>query len=366
MSRSISQSEVTTALTCLARWDFGYGGRLAGDALEPRAIAHRLSEGKAWGAAVAAWHAGGDSRHVAMWRAAGALQDALEADAATQRAAGVELDPDHLFETAERLGAILGHYTATAEPLGNLTRLEGHFDEPAPARTDTGRSSSRYRYQGYIDGYTVDPDGRPWLVEFKLRTSLDPIEMLERQIQYAWYAWAYERRTGTRPVGIIIDQRLNEEPKAARLVQAKSFKRDGRMVASHAKDQVTTLEAYRETCEATGEEPRLDTELALAGRVWQKRVPIIFRPDELQRAGEEIASSARLIHLLDNGTIQPVRNASTMTCLFCRFKAICATPHAPEVDLLFTRKPPKRLRGDDQDVPPQEAPPEVDASTAVA
>ena len=55
--RLLSHTEIDTALTCFARWDFAYGGHLAGATLKPREIAPVLSDGRAWGNAVAAYHA---------------------------------------------------------------------------------------------------------------------------------------------------------------------------------------------------------------------------------------------------------------------------------------------------------------------
>ena len=88
-----------------------------------------------------------------------------------------------------------------------------------------------------------------------------------------------------------------------------------------------------------------DTLRALEARKWQQRVPIHFRPSELEEVGHELRSAARLIRDLDSGDLYPIRNATVMTCQGCRFREICDNPEDTEVvDALFDREPAKRYR----------------------
>lgn len=121
--RYLSYSEIETALSCWARWDFTYGGRLAGSTLKPRRVAAILSEGRAWGAAVAAWHAGyygrletGDIHRewgypiLASYDAHAALRRSLEEDAVEAAKLGRPIPVEELADATERLGAMLDHY----------------------------------------------------------------------------------------------------------------------------------------------------------------------------------------------------------------------------------------------------------------
>ena len=57
VTRQLSFTEIQTALTCEGRHAFQYTGRLTGgETLKRKQIAVELSNGRAWGAAVAAWH----------------------------------------------------------------------------------------------------------------------------------------------------------------------------------------------------------------------------------------------------------------------------------------------------------------------
>lgn len=358
MTRLLSHSEIDTALTCWARHAFAYTGRLTGgQTLKPRTTAPILSEGRAWGAAVAAWHAHGGEL-TALFDGHDALRKSISADAEQMAEAGVPPSAELLTEMENRLGAMLDHYAATCEPLAPLTMLEGTLDTPLLSRSGTGRASTRYRFTGFIDGYTVI-DGRQWIVEFKLRGQLTPPELLERQRQIRWYAWALARMQGygvnhgTLPAGVIVDERLNEVPQQPRTVQAKRKGEgvDGR-VPSHAKDQVTTPELYADLCHEYGELPKLEVVEHMRQREWQRRFPILFRPGELEEAGRELTSAAKLIRDLDSGELDPIRHAKRQTCNGCRFKAICTNPGDDLlVDSLFTRTEPKRLRPDREEAP---------------
>jgi hypothetical protein len=113
---------------------------------------------------------------------------------------------------------------------------------------------------------------------------------------------------------------------------------------SHASDQLTTPERYRAACAVYGEEPVGDVIRALEARRWHQRIPIQFRPSELEEAGHELRSAARLIRDLDSGDLYPIRNATVRTCAGCRFRDICDDPTPEVVDLYFDRQPAKKRR----------------------
>jgi hypothetical protein len=338
--RRLSYSEIDTALSCWAKWDFSYGGRLAGDSLKPKEIAPILSNGRAWGAAVAAWHEHGGEL-LAGWYAQEALRESLAADESLMRAAGVPMVLEARLEAEERLTALLEHYMQTSVPLPNLTRVEGEINVPIPSRGGR-RGSNAYRFQCFLDGYTSE-DGKQWVVEFKLRNQLQPVPLIERSRQIRWYAWALARsQEGTDPVGVIVDERLNEVPKPARVLKGGK--------PSHAKDQMTTPERYAELCAEFGEVPKDDVIEALGARLWQQRVPLPFRRGEIDVAGQELVSAARLVRDLDSGLLTPIRNAKRQTCNGCRFERVCSEPgDRLYVDMLFDRVAPKRLRGEPTD-----------------
>jgi hypothetical protein len=247
------------------------------------------------------------------------------------------IDRREANETERRLGAILDHYIGTTQSLGRLERIEEEVRVPLPSRKGV-RRSSRYQFVCFLDGWTYDDSGRAWLVEFKLRNRLTSVNQAQLSNQLRWYAWALEQHEGVRPFGVILDERLNEEPKPARmLISGKP---------SHAKDQLTSPVAYMRACYEAEVEPHEDTVEALDRRVWQQRHPILFRPGELDEAGAGLVSAAKLIRDLDSGELTPVRNASPMHCGSCKFRDICPNPtDRLFVDSLYERTVPKRLRG---------------------
>jgi hypothetical protein len=334
MTRLLSWTEIDTAMTCWARWDFAYGGRLAGATLKPKELAPILSEGRAWGAAVAAWHQHA-GEVIAPWYAHEALRKSLDFDELEMRAAGFPTALEHRVEMEARLGAMLDHYCETAEPLHGLERLEGEIVVKLPSRGGR-RASSLYGFQCFLDGFTNE-DGERWLVEFKLRNRLTEPVLLERQRQPRWYAWAEAKAGKKQPLGVIVDERLNDVPKPPRVLQSGKV--------SHAKDQMATPEAYAQACHAAGELPKLEVVQALRQRQWQQRFPLMFRAGELEQAGQELVSAARLIRDLDNGVLAPIRNAKRVNCSYCKFAQICTEPGDEIlVDSLFQRTEPKRLR----------------------
>jgi hypothetical protein len=342
MKRRISHTEITQALDCMARWDFSYGGRLAGDALTAKAPHVRLREGRAWGRGVAAFHQTEPalSLHARYAIALHDLHQSLDEDAEHMREHGVYDQAEH-HNMALRLADILWQYAGTAEPL-QITDPEFELEVPIPSRSGRG-VSNRYVFHGFLDGLAV-LDGRLFIAEYKLRDRLTDFEQVVRNRQYRRYAWAAERALGVAIAGVIVDERLNEAPKPPRWVKGKK-KSDPPMVPSHAKDQLTTPELYRAVCEEAGVTVDDDTFAALGQRRWQARHTVVFRRSEIEEAGSELVTAARLIAQLDTGALFPIRNPDPRRCNGCPFKEICVRPDDRElVDLNFTRRPPKRDR----------------------
>jgi len=337
------------AQTCTAQWDFAYGGRLAGDSLKPRHIAPILGEGRAWGAGVAAYHQRADGLFARM-DAIAAIRESIDEDLAFMAENDVMTDAsiDQRTDMLLKLERMLMHYVDCAEPFANLTRLEDTLDVPILARTETGRASTRYRYGAKIDGFTIDDNGDEWIVEFKLRKRLQPRWIIELMRQYRWYAWARQRESKRKVVGVIVDERLNAVPSPPRILKNGA-------VSSDVK-QVTTKDAYLQACLERDQAPDLDVVLALQSRVWQQRVHILFRPGELAEAGKELTAAALDIRNLDSGAKHPIRNASERQCGGCRYRRICAEPSGQLVDELFLRTVPKRLRTDEPPPTPMEDP----------
>jgi hypothetical protein len=234
---------------------------------------------------------------------------------------------------------------ATTLTLGNLTRLEHEFEVPVPSRGGR-RGSNLYRFGCFIDGYTTDVNDREWLVEFKLRRSLQPVSLVQKMRQYRWYAWA-ARKAGHDPIGIIVDERFNELP------HAPNINKDGRVSAD--KRQRVTVGGVYDALDAAGqdsEDPKVLEQyrglLEAATQIrWQQRVPILFRDGELDEAGRELTAAAKVIRDLDSGVLYPMRNASRANCGNCRFEPVCSEPtDALYIDTLFSRVPPKRLRSE--------------------
>lgn len=344
--RLLSHTEIETALTCWARHSFQYTGHLTnGTTLQRRAIPTILSEGRAWGSAVAKWHEQSQSL-LAYFHAAEALRSSLDDDELKMASRGVHMTADARTASEERLNAILAHYVQTTDPLENLTRIEHQVVVGIPSRAMTGRASTRYRFQALIDGWTVDDMGRPWLVEFKLRGTLMSVHLMQTSRQLRWYAWALRKAKGIEPFGVLVDERLNEAPRDPRIVKAK---RKGEGVdgwtVSHAVNQLTTPERYVNACADYGAEVNEETLAHLDRIQWSQRVPLMFRPGEIDEAGRELTAAAKLIRDLDSGELAPIRHATPGNCNRCRFMEICPNPDDElYVDTLFERTIPKRQR----------------------
>jgi hypothetical protein len=302
---------------------------------------------------VAAWHSyephddlmGAYDAAMARQTAHSALQGAYLSDIVEQQLAGIYVDPGVEVERVYRLHEMLEHYMATTEKMPNLSLVEGRFETQIPSRGGKHRSS-RYRLEGFIDGYTDKGDGGEWVVEFKLRQQLTSRKQLAIQRQHLWYAWARQQETSRPVVGVIVDERLDEVPKPAKQVIAKRTKGAVHYRPSGDKDELTTEESYLELCDVLGTTPRNhETKLeALRARRWQQREELLFRPGQLDEAGLELVSAAMLIRDLDSGRY-PVRNGQKHICGACRFQDICPNPQDDiYVDSLFERVPAKRDR----------------------
>jgi hypothetical protein len=328
--RLLSHTETTAVLTCQAQHDFRYVGQLAGSALRPRTAAPLLRQGRAWGRGVATWHQHHDEID-GLVLAATAIHDSLEEDAEQQRAAGLYLADEHDAARA-RLVGMLEHYAAHTEPLP-ITRPEHELNVPIPSRRGQRRSNA-YRLQAFLDGLHADSHGRLWIVEYKLRGQLSSLAQITLSRQTRWAAWAWREQTGQDVTGVIVDERLNELPKPARILKNGT--------ASHAKDQLTTPELYLQACRDTGVPALRETADALAQRRWQLREPIIFRAGELEEAAMQLVSAGRLIHQLDTHQLYPIRNPSPAHCGGCAFRDVCPDPTSADlVDALFERVPAK-------------------------
>jgi CRISPR/Cas system-associated exonuclease Cas4 (RecB family) len=349
--RTISYTEASTALTCEARHAFAYTGRLsAGRTFKRREFGATLSNGRAWGAAIAAWHAG-SAGILGQLDAHAALHASLARDVAEQGEQGFWISLETQIEIENHLMAILDHHMETSTPWLNLTRLEERWLVPIPSRAGGGRASSRYKYECYIDGFTIDERGNEWIAEYKLRGSLTPVWQIQLSRQIRWEAWARQQMTDREVVGALVDERLAEAPDPPRLVRArrKSDPQDehGR-TPSHSTSQRCTPRAYIALCEQYGVEPREEVALVFKQRQWHQQVPLTFTQAELNEAGEELVSAAMLIRDLDLGNRYPLRNAQPYICRGCRFKEVCPNPGDDlYLDTLYARTVPKRLRVDE-------------------
>lgn len=380
-NRQVSWTEISTALTCFAQWDFQYGGRLAGSTLKRRAMTTRLTEGSAWGVAFQSWHRGDDD-----WTVAGKMLDAirLEVEKASARAVG-SLDAEHEAEIlagyvregvhiADHVGGMMALYMERAERLPGLTMIEEEIVVPI---------FKGWEFLAYLDGHTVEDD-IPWIVESKSRDSLMEIQVVKRLPQYRFYAAAYRRKFGLDPkqsVGVIVDETINRPVEQPKMVQAgkedpklyycracrsapgepctgqrgeiKTFHAERRELTqmtyapSHDTRQYTTSALYIAACEQAGVEPKQETVEAFDARVWHRRVHILFTPAQLDAAWRDIQTAALLIDELDAGYLSPVRNGSVKNCNSCRFSSICDEPDNDFViTQSFERGTPKRLMGE--------------------
>lgn len=362
-TRLISHTEIEAALTCEARWDFRYGGQLAGTALRSKDTPVVLSLGKAWGAAWAAYHA-----TWTRWRQPTQLGLAIEDAPITPEAAAEMAYATMLFKDAQRqmklgvfdgqryseaydlLGRLLEHYTQTHWwmerdcPMDNLEALEARYEVPIPSRGGQ-KGSSKFRLEAYVDGRSLR-DGQVWLAECKLRKDLTPVKIIVRSRQLRWYAWAHWQLTGEQPRGVIVEERVRAVPQHPRMNKGRATKANPEPAPtpSHAVDQATTPEWYERVCKDNKVEPLAHVMEAFRARRWQQRVPVVFREGELEEAGRELVSAGLRIAELDSSKRWPIRHAVRTTCNYCDFTDICDDPSSSYVDMLFERIQPKRDR----------------------
>lgn len=324
MTRLISHSEASILLDCQAKHDFQYNDQLAGSSLKPRTKHLRLREGKAWGRAMAAYHSG--------IHATTPYQEIIKS--LDEDAAEMLIEPEDMEETRAKLFALLDSYAADSTSL-MVDETELELDVQIPARSGK-RASTLYRFSGFIDAVKRDKTG-DWLVEFKLRGSLSSLEQVAFMRQIRWYAWGYQQQTGREVAGVIVDERLNQEPKPARILASG--------LPSHATNQVTTPGLYAAACRENGLLPNEETLEALAARRWQERHVVFLTKSEIEEAGKQLTSVANLAGQFDSGLLYPIRNPSQFRCPSCAFNTICNTPtDADLVDALFDRVPAKKDR----------------------
>lgn len=324
MTRRISHSEASRWLDCQAAGDFTYGWQLAGSSLKPRTTHLRLREGKAWGRAMASYHSGIHSITPAQ-----EIMRSLDEDAE-----GMLIEPEDMEETRTKLLALLQSYAAEATSL-MVDQTELELDVQIPARSGK-RASTVYRFTGFIDAVKREPGG-DWLAEFKLRGQLSTLEQVSFMRQIRWYAWGYQQQTGREVAGVIVDERLNQEPKPARILASG--------LPSHATNQITTPGLYAAACREVGIEPQEETLTALAARRWQERHTVFLTRAEIEEAGKQLTSVANLAGQFDSGLLYPTRNPSQFRCPSCAYRDICNSPNdADLVDALFDRVPAKKDR----------------------
>lgn len=312
LTRPISQSEVADLMQCPARWGFAYGS-LAGHPIRPMHTALRLREGRAWGAAVQAWHTPGPDE---MRRAYNALLDSLEDDQAFMERHGQGADEEEFAATLEKLKGALVQYCATAQRLnlvGSEVDLRMWLDDPS------------WEYVCHLDGIHEDEDGWLWIVEFKLRDpgNFVPLEVIQLWRQVRWYALALRaNRPAANIRGVIVDERLNGAPKPVRLNKNRSV----------SAVQSCMLEEYLAACDGDPRyggiptEPNEKTVAQLTAKVWQQRHMVLFTDEEMQDALEELFSAGKLIDLYADDTLKPIRNPSPRNCNHCSFRDICPDP----------------------------------------
>jgi hypothetical protein len=328
VSAPLTQSEVATLLQCGAKWSFAYSD-LAGFPIRSKVTAPKLREGRAWGAAVQAWHTRlpNEIGHAPAVRAHEALMEFLNRDAQEMDRYGA-LDEREYEETRTRMSAALVHYMATATRL-NLVGSEVELDLP---------HADGWTYRCHLDGVHQDEDGYLWVVEFKWRpsgrfTNLEQI-VLWRQVR--WYALALAnqrefipepRDPVTQPSwcypevrGVIVDERLGDAPNPVR------FNKNGSVSAT----QSCLLEEYLYECEIRKQSPHPPTVERLKAKTWQQRHEVLFREDELDDALRELEAAETLVRLYRSHALKPIRHPGQW-CSGCQFLPICADPSDVEL-----------------------------------
>lgn len=350
MKRLLSHSEIRTLSTCEAAHAFKYTGVLSdGDTLSPKhALPDRLREGSAFGAAMAVLHAGPPTPDT-LARARGEATMYLEEHQENWT-------QEELRDVAVKLDRIVRHYAATAD-LFHVADPETRLEVALPSRVTLAggktRKSTRYGFEGYLDGIHTAANGGVWIVDYKLRDSLSDFDAVANDRQWRRYAWAWREIHGVSPAGIKVVERKNGYPEPEAEVKRNA---NGRL----SKIQACTPDTYRRAFWADKESGLAEKLLPTAEEAteileklrerhdpkhWQRVHTIILRESEIDEAGRELASAANRVGQLERGDLYPLRTVSRSTCGGCDFRDACAEPgDRPVVDAFYTREVPKRLR----------------------
>ena len=306
MTRIITQSEIGTVLECPARWGFNFG-TLAGFPIEPKVEPIRLDEGSAWGAAVATFHSLVMRQGVEAAGRAGvvALEEKLDRYAQRAMEAGIYDNEEHTA-ILDKLIPLFAYYCTTTTPL-NLVQAERVVRYPLADGWD---------YEGRIDGIHQDEDGWIWIVEFKLRDRLTPLEQIVLWRQIRWYSLALRHEIG-EVRGVIVDEGHNTK------IEPVRHNKDGKVSAV----QSCTLEEYMAALRERGNQPPNDNTVErLARKQWHQRHQIVLTDEEYADAEAEVRSAARMVWMYDSGQLLPLRHPGPTRCPGCRYKGICPNP----------------------------------------
>lgn len=293
--RYITRSEIRSLLDCEARWDFRYSDRLAGSSLEPIVVPNLLALGTSWDTVVKTYNHGGS-------------------------VGAVLLD---LYKGEDNRIVHLAHrYASLYKPMRTVT-VKPFIVEILPGMKVAIQPDDRL----------IDENGRTWLVEYKLRTSLTSLEYLQRDLQGMLYVYG-ARKSGKEVAGVIFDEMLNELPTEMR------FKKDG----GPSKVQSCSVQEYIRGCEAIGFDPDPDIVAKLEVRRVHQRVPIEFYDFDLEGIDDLLKSAELHIQLLERGAMYPKRIRNPMMCRLCEFNPICEHPDPDLIDFTFTRREARRNR----------------------
>ena len=171
--RTLSFTEISTALQCEAKHDFSYGDRLAGSALKSKTVLPVLSGGRCLG------RDGGGLARLGRPRP-GARGDVRLARTGTPSASASSVyhDREQHTELRERLERIFAHYDHDRRAAAAALARGGRCWSRCPRSTARRGRRSKYRFLAYFDGIHEDAEGRVWLIEFKLRARLSALDLV--------------------------------------------------------------------------------------------------------------------------------------------------------------------------------------------
>lgn len=329
MANVISQSMVGDLLSCSQKWAFAWGD-IAGFPIRAKTPALVLREGRAWDRGAKVFHSSKKSTEEAVGDAYAAILGSLEEDADEMVKWG-SFDEEEYQTALEKLKGALVQYAATTPRL-NLVASEVLLEVPF---------SDGFVYRCHLDGVHQDEDGALWVVEFKWRKRLTPLDQIVLWRQIRWYAMALEQGPATAlnllssgVCGIIVDERLNGAPTPVKV------NKDGSISAT----QSCTLEEYLDACQwpqnyggTRVTTPNERTVGLLGQKVWQARHEILLRSDEMMDAVRELESAAKLIDLYRRRELLPIRNPGSQ-CASCSYRDLCPTPDDHRLrDTIFVR-----------------------------